>query len=623
MTGNSSSDGDGGALEVESGSITLSGDTITGSNAYYYGGVLYDYESGHTVGAVTISDSTISGNEAYSDGGEGGALYLYDAGTLTISGSTFADNVLDYYYGGAVYDQSSGELTVTGSTFDDNASGGYDGDGGAITTDGTDLSVSGSTFEDNIANYGGAIYIEGSSATAVESITTSTFSDNKGSGYYYYGGAVYDEEGDLQVSDSTFDGNLSGYYGGALYYDSGDGLYLVNDTFDGNVANMGGAIYLEEAASTGTINLLNDTITRNSAYYGGGIAYPGYANSIENTIVAGNLGGATTGGGGDCYGSGLTANAGAADKGGNIDSDGTCFSNIISRDQTSVNPGLGPLSNNGGPTGTDAELTGSPAIGTAQAGFCPLTDQRGVSRPSTSCDVGAYQSASAGLAVSGSGPKKANVGNPVSETFQLTNNGPAPATGVTLSDSLPASTALSSWSASQGSCTGGTTVTCSLGTINSGATGSPTTASVTIVLVPMKAVVLTDQAKVSAANSTAVSASVQTTVSPAGTLPVVLTAPASKVSRTGARLSALVNPADESTTYSFQYGTSRSYGKTVHGRKLNAGTNPVLVSVSVSSLKAGKTYHFRIVATNASGTRRGQDVTFTTLKPKPKPKPKH
>ncbi len=434
VTANSNADGYGGVLYVESGSITLSGDTITGSNSYYYGGVLYDDESGNTVGAVTINDSTISNNEAYYD--YGGALYLYEAGALTITGSTFANNVLDYYYGGAIFDESSGELTVSGSTFDSNASGGYDGYGGAIETDGTDLSVSGSTFEGNIANYGGAIYVDGSSATAVESITTSTFSDNKGSGYYYYGGAIYDAEGDLQISASTFDGNGAGYYGGALFYESGDGLYLVNDTFDGNVANSGGAIYLDEAATTGTISLLNDTITRNSAYYGGGIAYPEYANSIENTLVAGNSGGATTDGGGDCYGVTATANASAADKGGNIDSDGTCFSNIISRDQTGVNPGLGPLSNNGGPTETDAELPGSPAIGTAQAGFCPLTDQRGVARSAVSCDVGAYQSASAGLVLAGSGSKKAKVGSPVHETFRITNNGPAPAIGVTLSDTF-------------------------------------------------------------------------------------------------------------------------------------------------------------------------------------------
>jgi uncharacterized repeat protein (TIGR01451 family) len=618
VTGSSSADGDGGVLYVESGTITLSGDTLTGNSTYYYGAVLYDYESGNTVGAVTISQSTISSNAAYYD--YGGAVYLDDAGALTITGSTFSNNVLDYYYGGAIYDAASGELTVSGSTFDGNASGGYYGYGGAIETDGTDLSVSGSTFEGNVANYGGAIYVDGSSATAIESITTSTFSDNKGSGYYYYGGAIYDAEGDLQISDSTFDGNLAAYEGGALYYASGDGLYLVNDTFDGNVSNYGGAIFLDDTATTGTISLLNDTITRNTAYYGGGIAYPEYANSIENTIVAGNSGGSTSEGGGDCYGGSATANASSADKGGNIDSDGTCFSDIISRDQTGVNPGLGSLANNGGPTETDAELPGSPAIGTAQAGFCPLTDQRGVGRSSTSCDVGAYQSASAGLAVAVSGPKTAKVGSPVSETFWITNQGPGPASGVVLSDTLPANADLFSWSASQGACTSGKTVTCSLGTINSSATGSPITARVTIVLVPTKAASLTDQATVSAADSAAVLASKKTTVSAAvaGTAPVVLTTSASKVSATSARLSGIINPGGASTTYSFDIGTSKSYGKILHGGKLKSALRPFSVSVPVASLKAGKTYHFRIVATNAEGTRKGQDMTFKTPKAKSK-----
>jgi uncharacterized repeat protein (TIGR01451 family) len=619
VTGSSSAAGYGGVLYVESGAITLSADTITGNSTYYSGGMLYDDESGHTVGAVAINQSTITNNAAYYDAG--GALDLDDAGALTITGSTFANNVVDYYYGGAIFDETSGELTVSGSTFDGNASGGYDGYGGAIETEGTDLSVSGSTFAGNIANYGGAIYVDGSSATAVESITTSTFSDNKGSGYYYYGGAIYDAEGDLQISDSTFDGNVAAYYGGALYDESADGLYLVNDTFDGNVANEGGAIYLDEAATTGTISLLNDTITRNTAYYGGGIAYPENANSIENTIVAGNSGGATTDGGGDCYGSGATANASTADKGGNIDSDGTCFSDIISRNQTGVNPDLGPLSNSGGPTETDAELPGSPAIGTAQAGFCPFTDQRGVARSSTNCDVGAYQSASAGLVVAGSGPKTAKVGNPVSETFRLTNQGSGPAIGVMLSDNLPANTDFFSWSASQGSCTGGKTVTCSLGTINSSATGSPTTASVTIVLIPTKAASLTNRATVSAADSATVSASAKTTVSApiAGTAPVVLTTSASRVSSTSARLSGIVNPGGESTTYSFDLGTSKSYGKIVRGGKLKSALSPFSVSVSDASLKAGTTYHFRVVATNATGTRHGQDTTFKT----PKAKPKH
>jgi len=76
---------------------------------------------------------------------------------------------------------------------------------------------------------------------------------------------------------------------------------------------------------TGAIVLLNDTIANNAAYFGGGIAYPDEADTIENTIVADNSGGVTSGGGGDCYDSSTTDNAGSADVGGNIDGDSTCF----------------------------------------------------------------------------------------------------------------------------------------------------------------------------------------------------------------------------------------------------------------------------------------------------------
>ncbi len=73
----------------------------------------------------------------------------------------------------------------------------------------------------------------------------------------------------------------------------------------------------------------------------------------------------------------------------NLDNDGTCGLNGVG-DQTGVNPKLGPLANNGGPTQTMALKAGSPAIDAVQ--FCPppKTDQRGVKRQGP-CDVGAYE----------------------------------------------------------------------------------------------------------------------------------------------------------------------------------------------------------------------------------------
>ena len=59
-------------------------------------------------------------------------------------------------------------------------------------------------------------------------------------------------------------------------------------------------------------------------------------------------------------------------------------------------PLLGPLANNGGPTETVALLAGSPAIDAGSETIAGVTipgvDQRGVARPTTGIDIGAYQS---------------------------------------------------------------------------------------------------------------------------------------------------------------------------------------------------------------------------------------
>jgi hypothetical protein len=57
-----------------------------------------------------------------------------------------------------------------------------------------------------------------------------------------------------------------------------------------------------------------------------------------------------------------------------------------------IDPRLGPLVDNGGPTRTHALLLGSPAIDAASTPDCPTTDQRGVLRPQgAACDIGSYE----------------------------------------------------------------------------------------------------------------------------------------------------------------------------------------------------------------------------------------
>jgi hypothetical protein len=63
-----------------------------------------------------------------------------------------------------------------------------------------------------------------------------------------------------------------------------------------------------------------------------------------------------------------------------------------------LDPLLGPLANNGGPTQTHALLAGSPAIDKGDNTGAPATDQRGVARPrdgdgngSLLVDIGAFE----------------------------------------------------------------------------------------------------------------------------------------------------------------------------------------------------------------------------------------
>ncbi len=96
------------------------------------------------------------------------------------------------------------------------------------------------------------------------------------------------------------------------------------------------------------------------------------------------------------------------------------------------------------------------------------------------------------------------------------------------------------------------------------------------------------------------------------TAPTVVTGQPSAVGPASATLGGSVNPNGRSTTWFVEYGTSTSYSSRTSSRSVGSGTATVAVAVSISKLKPGVTYHFRLVATNALGTTRGADATFTT-----------
>jgi hypothetical protein len=113
-------------------------------------------------------------------------------------------------------------------------------------------------------------------------------------------------------------------------------------------------------------------------------------------------------------------------------------------------------------------------------------------------------------------------------------------------------------------------------------------------------------------NSGAKSVFVGEVVIDPGASPTVDTGGATVITATSATLNGSVNPHNQSTSYHFEYGTTSGYGAATSNQTLSAAddsSHPV--AAGVSGLTAGASYHYRLVATNPSGTTAGADRTFT------------
>jgi hypothetical protein len=99
-------------------------------------------------------------------------------------------------------------------------------------------------------------------------------------------------------------------------------------------------------------------------------------------------------------------------------------------------------------------------------------------------------------------------------------------------------------------------------------------------------------------------------------LPEANTGLASTVYATSAVLNGTVSPNGLTTTYYFEYGTTTAYGLATANRTTDADAS---VSETVGGLSADTTYHYRLVATNSSGTSYGPDRSFQTASNDPAP----
>jgi hypothetical protein len=96
----------------------------------------------------------------------------------------------------------------------------------------------------------------------------------------------------------------------------------------------------------------------------------------------------------------------------------------------------------------------------------------------------------------------------------------------------------------------------------------------------------------------------------------VTTGAASNATDSTADVTGTINAFGGQTTYRFEYGLTTNYGSQVpaNGQGV-AGSlrKPRAFVETIKGLQPGTTYHFRLVATNATGTTASADGTFTTL----------
>jgi hypothetical protein len=96
------------------------------------------------------------------------------------------------------------------------------------------------------------------------------------------------------------------------------------------------------------------------------------------------------------------------------------------------------------------------------------------------------------------------------------------------------------------------------------------------------------------------------------TPPVATTLSASATTINSATLNGTVDPSGATTSYTFEYGYTSSYGQSLPLTNAGAGQTVEAVSMLAEELKPNTIYHYRLVATNNGGASYGEDREFTT-----------
>lgn len=317
--------------------------------------------------------------------------------------------------GNRFFDHVSGNFTLKNITLTGGSAAGSCG--GAIRVSGGNMTLDDVYITFSSAAQGGAICtLPGSNVSLMDSELERNSATNQGGGVWAAGA--------FEAAQSTIVGNQAANQGGGIYVantTSGVDVRWSTVVFNRTTAagGKGGGMYIAPGAYGA---VFASTITTNSSFKGAGIANEGTAwisgatiannaatgvgqaaglfspgtASLRNTLFGGN-------GGRDCSTSPAERNF--TSLGNSLDQDGSCAL-TGPNDISNVDPRLGPLSTNGGPTRTHALGAGSAAVDAADSVYCGMWDQRlihgsvddilqreadGDGNGTIICDIGAFE----------------------------------------------------------------------------------------------------------------------------------------------------------------------------------------------------------------------------------------
>lgn len=404
--------------------------------------------SGQTI-LLTLGEILVSGKTVFIEGSNLASPVALNANSASrhlsvVNGSAVALHSVDFVNGvisgvaaiGGSLRCAVADVSVINSRFTSNGAAGSNSSlAGALSVIGSAVPararLADCTFVLNAAsgattNWGGAIYVASGSLHLQRCVFNSNFAFG-GSGSNGFGGAIYGTDSELVAEDSEFRNQVVTTYtpegGGAI---SMNGVLVMDRcTFANNSAVLGGGgtgtakggVVFSTAVSN-TLHATNSTFSGNSATdSGGALSLLGatvlrHCTFTANESVNDNGGAVTSSTGkftmGSCIVAGNTAGnlgpdlslsalAVVPDEGGNLIGDNSNVSQffpagpLVGTAGSPLDPGLGTLDENGGPTRTHPLLAGSPARDAA--GASPETlDQRGLARPvGAAPDSGAYE----------------------------------------------------------------------------------------------------------------------------------------------------------------------------------------------------------------------------------------